>query len=151
MSRGIRLHKTLGLNPRLTVCYVCGKELADIALLGDQNFLWHCNDCDINFIGKEKTRKCVQCKRTHIERVRELDKFEKIPLGLCEQCQKLKDEAAKAVAEGGVYWHCKTCGSSGALTRDNPIAPLVRESLQVRPPEPCGVEVSNCPACAQKK
>ena len=35
--RGIQLHPTLGVNPKLCVCFYCGKETGEIALLGRYN------------------------------------------------------------------------------------------------------------------
>lgn len=34
MSKNIRLHAKYGLNPTLSICFYCGKETGDIAILG---------------------------------------------------------------------------------------------------------------------
>lgn len=34
MSKGIRLHKEFGLNPTMPVCFWCGEETGEVALMG---------------------------------------------------------------------------------------------------------------------
>lgn len=58
MKRSIPLHPTLGLNPKLCVCFYCGKETGEIALLGRYNPK---DVQDTRFIVMNKTP-CDWCK-----------------------------------------------------------------------------------------
>lgn len=63
MSNSIRLSKEHGLNPTLAVCFYCGKETGEIALLGD------------NYEGEAPTHMCIsiepcdECKAKFADKV----------------------------------------------------------------------------------
>lgn len=59
----VRLHSTLGVNPRMMVCPICG-EAGDIVLLGAKNYIDECPGCGLKVIGgiKEQDR-CPKCDR----------------------------------------------------------------------------------------
>lgn len=151
-DKGIRLHPTKGVNPKMTVCRGCGKDVG-IALIGAEDWIYKCKDCGANFIGRPDPG--VPCRKEHhtIEKVREIGEHEKLPIELCDECAKKEEAAANAVKEGGVFWRCTDCGSNGAILAESPMAIAVRKQLNIKAPNPCGVEFSkkDCPVCSAQK
>lgn len=150
---GLRLHSTLGVNPRLTVCRRCGGDGDELMLLGSQNTKCECAHCGVVFYGNPdgKARDiCPKCGRAAnwINR-QELTPNERIPApDYCDKCKAELAEHKQIVAEGGIYWRCKDCGRAGVI-RKNEFCDRVRERVKIAAPEPIGVEFSkaDCPAC----
>lgn len=136
----IRLHSKLGVNPHLTYCPRCGGETNEIALLGTTNKVYICN-LGHRSIGYPKNGKCPECNAI-VSFEREIEERERIPGGLCDNCQ----EQIKEVKKGGIFFRCK-CGTEGVIKAGHPLAEAVRKQLKVKAPKPCGVELETCPNC----
>ena len=143
-ENSLMLHPERGINPRMMVCECCGKD-AGIVLLGIHEKVYKCVDCGQLHIGKPPLG-CQRCK-SNVKYDRVLNEYERIPNGLCDDCKNKKNECDEVVKEGGVYWRCKKCGSTGAIKKENELSKIVREKLGVETPKPCGVELDECPAC----
>jgi len=147
----VMLHPRLGLNPRLTVCPRCGQDGPEIALLGIANSIYRCRGCDVNFVG----HKCPKCGTTcGLEKVRQLEDGERLLGSVCEACKEKQREVDEVVRQGGVYWRCTDCGSSGALRKCGftERARLIAGN-GTRYEGPCGVNLSkrDCPVCGPNK
>ena len=141
----LTLHPTKGVNPRLAHCPQCGKENSDILLLGTRDYYTTCSICKVKLIGGGK---CPKCNRHGINR-RTLPAGP-LPGSICSDCEAKNKEAEEVVRAGGVFWRCSDCNSGGAL-RDCDLARAVREKMNIKPPDPCGVEFDkdDCPVCSE--
>ena len=146
MSGSITLHPEKGVNPRLAVCPMCGNDNGEIVLLGSNDTLYKCGDCDVNIVGRPTGNRCPECKSRDIKKERKLKDDEGIPTSLCSDCDNLCEEVKK----GGVFWRCTKCHRSGALSHESPLAKEAREKMNISPPQAAGVEFNenNCPCCA---
>lgn len=147
----IELHPTKGVNPRLTQCPYCGKE-AGIALIGRREYKGFTKCCDIQVFGllEEGYTVCPKCgKNASCYSVKKIEDHEKLPM-ICEKCEKQRYLADDEVKNGGIYFKCVKCGSSGAITREHPIAVEIRKKSNIKAPDPVGVELTECPNCADK-
>jgi len=114
----IRLHKKLGINPRLTtqLCIVCLKKVDgnEIVMLGSNNHYSVCPKCGLRAYGGKPDKgycpKCTELYGNHWERV-ELKETDKIHTGttVCDKCKKLLKNNIALI---------KTTGSAHALTGD---------------------------------
>ena len=148
---GIILHKTLGVNPRMTVCRYCGKDGDELMMLGIKNYKDICDSCGLVHYGGTQGRNCQKCGG-HCKRI-ELTDGEKVPaMGPCKECQKSLDEQNEEMKKGGVAFKCKDCGGEGMIKHDHPFCADFREKNNTPAPEPVGVEFSkeNCPCCGQE-
>lgn len=148
----LRLHKDKGLNPRLGCCEQCGTEIG-VMLLGASDSLYKCSGCGMHSIGGRPPRNvCPKegCNGRY-DFERKIDERERLPMGLCDDCQAKNEEASEAVRQGGVFWRCGDCGSSGAIKK-SPFADAVRRTHGIHAPHPCGVEFTkdDCPVCNQE-
>lgn len=148
------LHNKKGVNPRLTVCCRCGKDVG-IALLGAHEGLWECPHKVSSIGGRPKVVKDeleCGCTPRDFHKVRDLDEHEKLAIEICDECVKLQRAADAEVKRGGIYWHCSSCGSAGAIKAEHPMSKDVRAHMKIAPPNPCGVEFSKneCPQCGPK-
>jgi len=155
MAQGdLLLHPTKGANPRLTSCRACGKDVG-VALLGAHDKVWACSRCNQRYIGKPQFGKCQKCGGygQELRPIKTIGEHEKLPIELCNDCEKLEEEKVSIVKAGGILFKCADCGSEGAIRASAPLAGRVREQLGVAPPKPCGVEFSkaDCPACGPNK
>jgi len=154
----IYLHPTKGVNPRLTICRNCGKDVG-VALLGSREGLYTCTSCGTHSIGGRPGKDrpghlgssiCPKCEASDsYVRERSIEDGEKLPIELCDECKKLEDDTAQMVREGGVYFKCAKCGSAGAIKGTHELAIEVRKKLEVEAPKPCGIEFDEktCPVC----
>lgn len=156
----IPLHPELGVNPKLTVCAHCGKEMDELILLGAHTSIYGCRVCGVNHIGgKPKGLKCLCGAYNNFERVGEVGEHDKLPASrLCDDCQRKQDECDQVVADGGILWRCADCGSAGAIKPSSGLAQAVREKhgpkfTEGPPYKPCGVEFTkdDCPCCCGQK
>lgn len=150
----IRLHHEKGLNPKLTCCRNCRKDVG-IALPGADDGVYQClsSSCGIRSIGRPRDNSCPKC-RNSIRLERRLDEFEKLYIELCPDCEAKEDACAAEVKKGGVFWKCKDCGSAGALKAEVPLAKAVRKQSGIATPNPIGIEFSKeemCPVCSEHK
>lgn len=154
MSRGIRLDRERGVNPRMTLCRQCGGDTPELALLGTADHLHKCTSCGASVLGTVRQKKCSRCGASALVYVRRLGEMEKVPIGgLCDECKKKHEAADTMVKEGGIYWKCDICHSEGAIPKDHPMAVHVREKLNIQPPKPCGVSLvpEDCPVCGKHR
>ena len=156
----IELHPEKGVNPRVTRCRQCGKDVG-VALLGRQNHKYTCPKCGQVHIGlpdrgpkkpfmpnRRACQKCDEDYGSHWKK-EEIPDHESLVVDLCTDCEKLNAAARKIVEEGGIYWTCKDCGAGGAIKAESELAKEVREVSDVKAPDPVGYEFdkTHCPAC----
>lgn len=143
----IRLHPEKGVNPRLTVCRACGKDVG-LVLLGAHDYVTTCPSCNKKLIGGGK---CPKCHVMGVNKVR-LPGGLSLPIELCDDCQKKHEETVAAVKDGGIFWRCTDCGSEGAIRKNAPLAQEVRTKMGIEPPGLCGIEFNKnerCPVCSK--
>jgi hypothetical protein len=146
----LMLHKEKGVNPRLTCCRNCGKDVG-VALLGINEGIYECNICKVNHIGYPSGGRCPKCA-TSVTKTGTVGEHDKLPIELCDDCEAKEKASADAVRDGGIYWKCSKCHSSGAILKRAPLAQMVREQMNIAAPNPCGIDFEggiNCPVCNQ--
>lgn len=136
-----------GLAPRLTVCQWCGKDVG-VILMGANAYETQCESCTLRLVGGGK---CPKCGQYGIGK-RKIPQSEKVPLGLCEECEKKKRQMATEVLRGGVYWQCTKCSAFGVIPAGDWLASETRRNLNV-PTGPCGCVLTekDCPRCSPEK
>ncbi len=147
----VLLSKKHGVNPTLALCCLCGKKTGEILLLGKCNE-YKCQDCGFVIYGRlaPKDKSCTQCGgqmelvATDVEAPTQLRSVE-----LCEECAATNEEHAALVRQGGIYWRCRTCGSTGIIRPGTGFALKVRHKAQIVAPNPVGVDLTpkECPVC----
>lgn len=143
----IRLHETLGVNPKLCVCPRCGGENGELVLIGAATSIRQCPECKVHIYGGRPTfNSCPSCKKhVHdfpiIGRVGENDK---IPTSLCSGCKAEIETHMQIVAEGGIHFKCAKCPVTGVLRGTSELAIAVRKQMNLPAPAPCGVEFAEC-------
>jgi hypothetical protein len=146
----LQLHPSLGINAHLTFCPRCGGDGPDLMLIGSRTSILQCNSCGITIYGHKPSKPCPKCKNggpystgnfTHVGTIGERDK---LPGSLCDKCKAEIESFKKIVADGGIYFKCKTCKNTGVIKSKSDICRLVREKLKVEKPDPCGIEFENC-------
>jgi hypothetical protein len=144
----IRLHETKGVNPHITYCPRCGKDV-DLALLGALDRKFSCDECKTVSYGSTH---CIKCRNDHKRdrdgKVEVIADTERVPGALCEECLKEMREHRAVVEAGGVYFRCVDCGCSGAI-KSSEFAEGVRKAAGIAAPGACGVEFNktDCPKC----
>lgn len=157
MTGSIQLHSEKGLNPRLTICRNCGKDVG-VALLGSSEKIYKCTSCGARSLGGRprkgshlnRREECPSCKAVGTyDFERNIEDHEKLPIELCNDCQKNLEAVAEEVKRGGIHWKCKDCGSAGAIKAGHPLAEAVRAHAKIAAPDPVGVEFNktDCPLC----
>lgn len=143
----IILDEEKGVNPRLTFCQRCGGETNDLMLVGNQNKVYSCGQCRLIHYGSVLNIKCPRCDARNWILDHELDDNERLPASEpCDKCKEMDNE----VANGGIYWKCKDCGSNGAIKAGSQMSIDVRDQMNIKAPDKCGVEFSkdkHCPVC----
>lgn len=151
MSGSIKLHPEKGVNPKLTFCPRCGGDARELILVGADEGVYKCGECDITVFGYGHGE-CPKCKSTRrLSKVRTIGEHEKLPGGPCEKCEKEMAEHDAVVAAGGVHFKCIDCGVVGVI-KDSPFAKDVRKKLKIEAPMPLGIEFSKkdgCPKCGR--
>lgn len=144
----IRLHPTLGVNPRLTICPGCGGTGDELILLGIRNYIDKCSGCGLQMYGggPDSNNPCPTCGRYgSFYRLRDLAEFEKLMSpNLCKKCVKRQKACREMVAAGGIHFRCKECDAEGAIKADHDLSKRVREQMKIEAPKPCGVEFEKC-------
>lgn len=145
-ERALRLHPDKGVNPRISCCKQCGKDVG-VIMLGAHDYMTRCPACEITLIG---LRKCPQCNSRGVDEA-PIEEHIKLPVELCDDCDKMNAEHRAIVEAGGVGWRCSDCGSEGVIRAESELAKEVRKKLKVEPPKACGVEFNKeegCPVCS---
>jgi hypothetical protein len=147
LSMSITLHKTLGLNTRMTFCPRCHGEAHELIMLGNKNNKGICSKCGLTVYGSD-SRHCPECNGI-VEHV-PLEQSERLPAtDICDDCKKEVTLYEDIVAEGGVYWKCSKCHCSGVI-KSNEFTADVRKAHGLTNGEPCGVDFNgadDCPCC----
>ena len=145
------LHKEKGVNPFLTCCYRCGGDTPTLLLVGVYDKVYRCGSCDRKQIGggARGCERVIDGQRCRGVLVYEstLKDGEKIPLDLCDACDKECAEWDRIVKDGGIYWKCDGCKRSGVVRGGSEFSQLVRERSKVAAPDPIGFQAATCPAC----
>jgi len=149
----IRLHKTKGLNPRLTRCMDCGKDVG-VALLGATDYMYKCRSCGKTTVGVFKhTSKCPQCEMAGGS-TEEVPEFAPLPMELCDDCVKKRkefhDTLVEAAKTGGVAAKCLNCRAQMVVAGSSELAKDTRKRSKIAAPGLVGVEVPECPNCRAK-
>lgn len=156
MAKGdIYLHPEKGVNPFLTCCYGCGKDIG-LLMVGKNDDVYRCDRCGLMHIGRPDGSRStfgnsIDCPRPgctgalHFER--KLRDGEKVPCDLCDDCRKTKEEAEATVAAGGAYFRCESCGTVGTLSADSELVIATRKEHNILPPAPLGLNLPHCPRC----
>ena len=110
---GIKLHKKLGINARMSkqFCVICheDKDANNLLLLGNDNQRYSCNNCSSMFIGeevKEQTgsvtyaRKCPKCKKKDSTVGEILNSGESVKVGGFQVCKDCREKLAKELGKG---------------------------------------------------
>lgn len=151
---GLILHKEKGLNPHLTICPQCRGEANELILLGIHDKKYECMNCNQIHMGRPKKGECMRCGKLSLKQIGELGEYEKLPATEpCDKCKAKNKAVEKAVAEGGIHWKCKDCGSTGAFGVNHPLSAVLRKQTNIQAPDPVGVElnkVDGCPVCNPK-
>ena len=136
------LHKTLGVNPRMTFCTNCGNDAEELAMLGNRNFKAECTNCNVTNYGSRSGDVCGKCKQRITGKTIELTEFERVPASQpCQACMKCFEECAA----GGVLFNCEA-GCFGCIPRGE-TANQIRTENEQPAPAMLGVSFSadNCP------
>jgi len=148
------LHKTKGLNPRMTFCPRCGGEANELILVGANDKVHKCEDCGMLHIGAPKHMKCQKCGKYNLSFHTILGDSDKLPASQpCDACQKEIELHRSIIAEGGIYWKCAFNKNHNGVIKPNKFTIAVRSQLKVNPPSPCGIEFTQkeCPVCSPKE
>lgn len=144
----IVLHKTLGVNPRMTFCPRCGGDGQELVLLGIANFHGYCQQH--GHVYGARGNKCpIERCGNNLRDVKELLDCERVPgYDICDACTKTVEMQKKVISEGGIAFRCKGCGTEGAIPMSEKMAKLIHD---VRAKNALGVEVESCFHCAEKE
>lgn len=136
------LHKTNGLNPRMTYCPRCGGEGQSLILLGVHEYKGKCATHGVVYGARLScpAKGCMQ----GLSDSRMIGEHERLPDS--EPCNTCRDEItqhADIVAAGGVYFKCDECHKTGVIKK-SPLADIVREHSNNPTPAPCGIQFGAC-------
>ena len=148
-NKSIRLDPKRGLNPCVIRCEHCG-ESHSVGLLGAGGYKAACQACYTINICMPGQRNCgVDGCHGLLGKKDRMPEGESIINGLCDKCIEMQRECDRCVREGGVYWKCSKCGSTGALKADSDISMAVRATTKIEAPNPVGFDFEGkmCPIC----
>jgi rubrerythrin len=150
----VLLSKKHGLNPTMALCRLCEKETGEILLLGKSNE-YKCPSCGFVLYGRltPKDKICTRCGgQLELIAVDVAAPMQLRSIGLCEECAAKREEHTALVRQGGIYWRCQICGSSGVIRPGTEFALMVRHKTQIVAPNPVGVDFTSeeCPVCQGK-
>jgi hypothetical protein len=130
-----------GIDPHLTVCTNCGKDTNSLTV-GE---LWKAKNQYKNWVyfyrrDRRKIEKELQFEFKEVIRV---GPHERIPFGLCDECETEIHQFEQIVQSGGAYWHCKECHQSGVL-KPCEYVDHIRQANAILAPKPIGIEFDSC-------
>ena len=148
----IKLHKSKGLNQRMTVCMDCGKDVG-VVLLGAAGYLFKCTACGKTTYGVYKhTTRCPQCKTLGGPPEEIPDDFV-MPSEVCDGCKvkrkEFHDMATEAAETGGIIAVCRKCHARMVVSGESELAKEVRKKAPA--PKVVATEVPDCPNCRPKE
>lgn len=145
-SLHLQEQKAFGVS--MVVCERCKKPTGEILLLGPADH-FVCNDCGTHGLGKGRSV-CSRCGSTSLSIVeRNVVPPKYIANGFCKECKAELAHHDALVRQGGVYWKCQKCGSTGVVQPGTLPALTTRHRLGIVAPKPCGMVISCCPVCAK--
>jgi hypothetical protein len=122
MDKKIKIHKKLGVNPRIVECSKCG-EGEGIAFLGENNYKSICCKCNsVEYGVALNSKKCSKCGGGVV--VFELEERENLKINYCFACKKkeidknveeLHSEYIEEINKGGVIFICEKCSTMGII------------------------------------
>lgn len=145
----IRLHKELGVNPRMTFCPRCGGEAQELVLLGTANYVGDCREHGKVYGALAGGRCPIEKYGNTLHDHRQLKPSERVPAhDICDECKKALRVQQEAIDAGGLAWRC-TCGSEGGILLNENTADFVKA---VREKGALGVQFDgDCPVCRQRE
>lgn len=150
---GLPVSRKYGVNPTMALCERCGKETGELLLLGRCNE-YACRECGAKTYGRlKKDAKCSQCGSFTLYMTgQDVEAPMHLKHGVCEECRDRDEEHATMVRQGGVYWRCETCGSTGVVRPGSGLALVTRHHAQIAAPKPVGIDFGpdQCPVCRQR-
>lgn len=141
----ISLSKDGGLTPHLCICERCMKNETQNLTIGvihkaeDQHGNVYYSDRD----QRGKTLREARDKGIFLSNWSMLDEHEKIPMGLCTECEEELALHAHIVKRGGVYFRCSECMQSGVI-QPNEFTIVVKKHHGIKENEPVGVQFTKC-------
>jgi len=141
----IPISKEHGIDPHLTYCTNCGGDVNAITL-----GTLMCGEDDKGM--KHYYNAGRKPKGVTIYHSKRVPSHEKVPFGLCDDCEKEQTQFSEASAKGGVYFRCESCGINGVVQYTKSSHGFCKEvrtlnDLVLRDDEtnkPCGVLFDNC-------
>lgn len=168
MSGSIPVSQKHGINPTVLKCSICHEGTGELALIGKANKI-KCSCGAVTYgrrVGSNgRLEKCSNCD-ADLRNAEVLEFDIKVPnymtVGICDKCKKMLEEHDSVVVnEGGIYWKCSKCGSSGVI-KPSGMTKMVREKMKLDKPEmigdkkifqKCGIDfegTENCPVCHRR-
>lgn len=127
-----------GLDPHMISCTRCGEQygltIGALRQATDSNGVTH-------YCQKGETSRHPHRGVTNWTPVKE---GTVIPSGLCTACTEELKRFEQEVANGGIFFKCRCCTTTGVIKGHSPLAQTVRKQMNIHAPEPCGVEFENC-------
>ena len=143
----IPIDKERGIDPHLCICIHCGKDNNALTI----GVLMKGTDSDGNthYANKGQTAKHNRDLTKHglpeIYKWEEVtDSLEKIPMGLCDECEEIQNNITQGLEKGGILFQCEGCTSTGLIDGRSELAKEVREKENIPAPEPIGITFENC-------
>lgn len=143
----VQLHPTLGLNPRITICPACKKDVG-LVLLGKHDKCTICEECGQRHYGDPHRRSCVRCKSQRL-RHEVVPEHEKIEADFCNDCLALRTAMHETLEDGGLLVVCEKCGSQSALPKDHSVTVELRKEHPTE--KKLGIKIESCPMCDPEK
>jgi len=147
----ILLDPEKGVNPFLTYCTRCGGDGPDLILVGRKQYKDVCDNCGGVYLGGRDRKvgdrpyqggQCQFCKEYTSFTRSKIEEGEKLPGGLCKNCEDEIEEHKKVVAAGGIYFKCSECNAQGVI-KANEFTAIVRAQHGLENGEPCGIEFNH--------
>ncbi len=151
MNHGsIPLDPDKGLDPHMMFCSRCGGESNALTIgalrkakLADGRWIFSQAD-QRNKTAKNLIDQGIIRTRYDLDWIK-LDEDERVPDPTpCDDCQQELKQWADLVAQGGVYFRCKTCSATGVIKPGTDLAVAVREKAKIAAPEAMAMEFQNC-------
>jgi hypothetical protein len=142
----IPISKERGLDPHMASCIRCGEEngltVGVLVKATDEN-----GNTVYTQQGREKWLNMNRSQAglpalTGWEEV--TDSKEVVPMGTCEKCDLEISNFKQELENGGVFFRCSGCETSGMVTGDTELAKMVRIHGKTPAPDPIGVEFNEC-------
>jgi len=131
-----------------TYCPGCGEAQVECKSLPVNLNLYECKNSDCGkIVMRSDIVRCEACK-SPMAFIRSVAKDAPVPASkLCVACEERKTVALKMVADGGVWFICVVCGSTGVLYATDPTAIMAREKSSAHKGVEPVIKFNGCPIC----